>query len=111
MSAEDPAAEHAGVKPIADDRRHCRNELGRILRVGMDHDDDVRGLTQPITGLLVSAVAFFHLKKMERTPQVLGDRHGVVAALVIDQNDRIHQPLVQDFVVGLPESWPHYTRA
>jgi hypothetical protein len=51
---------------IGDHRSHRRNELGGILIIRVDHDDNVRAgfERQAVAGLLVAAVALVFLVHM-----------------------------------------------
>ena len=40
-AAKNAAAEHTRMQPVAYDRHHCGNQLGSVLVVRVEHDNDV----------------------------------------------------------------------
>ena len=100
--------QHARMHAVGDDRGHRRNQLGRVLIIRVDHDDDVRARfeREAITGLLVAAVAGVFLMHMHaHAEQRRRHLHRVVAAAVIHQDDFVHDALLEDFVHGLGDSF------
>jgi hypothetical protein len=73
----------------------------------VDHDDDVSAGCErkPVSGLLVAAIAevllmFVNFDSLQTT----GDSDGLIAALVVNEDDFINDALVADFGVGLGQS-------
>ena len=102
VAAEDPRPQHAGIQPRPDHRRHGRDQLGRVLIVGMHHDHDVRGFVErePVRGLLVRAVAAVARVDLEpRVRQRARDGNRLVLAAVVDDHDQVHDALRHHLVV------------
>ena len=96
------------MHPVADDRDHRWNQLGRVLIIRVDHDDDVgpRFERQAIAALLVSTVALVHVMNMDLDAfQTARDGNCVIAAFVVHQDDAIDQLLVADFVISLSQGF------
>ena len=56
---------------------------------------------QAVAGLLIAAVAEIVLVHMDgHTRQGAGNRHGVVAAAVVDKDDLINDSLIHNLLVG-----------
>ncbi len=92
------------MQPVADHRNHRRQKLRRVLVIGMDHHHDVRagGERETITGLLIPTVARVLLMHVDlHALQPARHRHRVIAALVIHEDDQIHDLLLAHFVVSL----------
>jgi hypothetical protein len=92
LAAQNARAEHDVVKAGFQDVRHGRHQLGRVLVVGVKHDDDIgasfeRGL---VAGFLVAAVAAVFGVNDGLESQLLGHHHGFVAAGVIHEDDFVH---------------------
>jgi hypothetical protein len=106
LTAEDARAEHAGIEAACNHRRHRGDELGRVLVVGVDHDDHVGILLKrdAVAVLLVRAVAAVRGVYMhDHAGQLARDGHGVIARGVVDHHDDVHDALRHDLVVGLPQ--------
>ena len=70
----------------------------------MDHNNDVGVVfkSEPVAGLLISAVAAIARMRMDnRIGQTSGDVDGLVPAGIIDDNDQVHNPLGHNLIVGI----------
>ena len=104
--AEDARADHARVQPVADHRDHRGDQLGRVLVVRVDHDDDVRAVLQrqAIARFLVPAVAeVLHVRVDDRLRQRLRQGGRLVRAGVVDDDDQIDDALRQHLLVRLQQ--------
>ena len=96
------------MQVVGDHRGQRGDELGRVLVIRVDHDDDVRaGLERKaVAGFLVAAVAGVFLVDMDADAGELGrDLHGVVVAAVVHEDDFVHDALLVDFVHGLRDGF------
>jgi len=97
-AGEGGAIEHAGaedkvVDAVGDHGGHGGDEEGRILVVGVDHDDDVgvAGEGLGVAGLLVGAVAAVGGVDGGVEAEIEGEGDGAVGAAVIDEDDVVDE--------------------
>ena len=86
----DPST-HA-YRPLRDHARHRRNQLRRVLVIGVHHDDDVGALIERelITGLLVAAVSeILRMHVHHHALEAAGQPRRVVLAGIVDDDDQI----------------------
>ena len=107
VAAEDAGGDDHIVYPRGHHEGHGGEELRGVLVVGVKHDDDVRLEREGciVAGFLVCAVAEILLVEVEVLDVALfGNGHGAVRAVVINQDDVIHD-VGRDFFEGLTKGF------
>ena len=108
VATKNATAEHARMQVVGDHRGHRRNELWRVLIIGVHHDDDVGASfeREAVTGLLIAAVAGVFLVDVNfHAEELRCDFHGVVAAAVVHEDNQIHDALLVDFIHSLGDGF------
>src|SRR5581483_3244549 len=105
-SPEDPRAEDGRIETARDQPRHRRDELRRVLVVGVHHDDDVGAFLErePVAGLLVRTVAaVLRMRVDPRLRQRSRERDRLVVARVVDHDHPVDDAGSHRVVVGPAE--------
>jgi len=92
-ASDDAGAEDNIVNAVGDHAGHGGDEQGRVLVIGVKHDDDVGagGEGLAITGLLVPSVAVIAVMDEMLDAEFLRDFDGAVLAVIIDQDAGIDE--------------------
>src|SRR3989338_3238395 len=86
-------AEHSGVHIARNDARHRGDELGRVLIIGMQHDDDVGSELERlvVAGLLIGAIpAILRVADDMSYPEFACDFACAIVACIIYENHLIN---------------------
>ena len=100
---QDARSHHKIVELVRDHAGQGRYQLRSILIVGVDHNHDICAAfeRQPVAGFLIATVAeIFVVHVHDDAGQRSRERDGAIATAVVDQDDIIHDALLEDLVVG-----------
>ena len=87
-SAKNSRAEDYVIYAAGNHTRHRRNERGRVLVIGMDHDNDVGSGIEgfAITRLLIAPIAVIFVMDKGVNAELFGEMGGVVVARIVDED-------------------------